>query len=620
MEGITITDEAFKSEGHPALLLAGPGTGKTYQIAKRIKFLTDNGIPPSEITVITFTSEAAGNMRKKIEDEGGNEYIEPDKRPGRVSTMHSLGHTILSENPKLFGLQRDFKVVDNETVKRILMNDAALILDKNFDDAEDAFYLRRSGSKSDDSKKIVEMYERILRACNSIDYDDQILLACKLLRENEEIREKYSSESKYLLVDEYQDINPDQFELIKILSADFPDGLFVVGDDDQSIYRFRGGSPAFIRRFQSDYGERSEVFQMDESRRCPVNILESALSVVVKFDKSRVPKSPFNYKRKDSGLVIIHDCPSDDREAEIIAGIILDKIKKAKELGKDPGDFLILIPTKFYGEKIYSVLNRYNISVDFKPLAVSEGFSKLRTIKRWLEDNSSNITTRLVIEFIIDSGSVGIPGPKSRSEEKIKIRASGEKIVSSLWAMVIEKNISLYEALKILSKTNELCNNVFKRLIELQETYIKKDVSEFLEVLSSCTKPWSTPEHFLNDVDNVIFNTDRKVMVDKNYLVRLMSYQGAKGLEAEYVFSIGLEKGTIPRNKNSEKVAEEARLFFVAMTRAKDEIHLFHCRKRSGSATFMPISRNLTRSSFLDSLPEDKIETTYHPAKSKLRS
>jgi len=215
---------------------------------------------------------------------------------------------------------------------------------------------------------------------------------------------------------------------------------------------------------------------------------------------------------------------------------------------------------------------------------------------------------------------VGIPGPKSRSEEKIKIRASGEKIVSSLWAMVIEKNISLYEALKILSKTNELCNNVFKRLIELQETYIKKDVSEFLEVLSSCTKPWSTPEHFLNDVDNVIFNTDRKVMVDKNYLVRLMSYQGAKGLEAEYVFSIGLEKGTIPRNKNSEKVAEEARLFFVAMTRAKDEIHLFHCRKRSGSATFMPISRNLTRSSFLDSLPEDKIETTYHPAKSKLRS
>lgn len=608
---IVINNEAFKIETGPTLLLAGPGTGKTYQLAKRIQFLTSLGVQPGEITVITFTTEAASSMRKKIEDKGSQEFIEPENRPGRISTMHSLGNSILADNLELANLQANYQVVENQQVREALMVDASLLCGLSSSDGYKALDERIRSVSPNTYPRVIEEYEKILRACNSIDYDDQILLSVKLLKEHSDLRKDCAKNAKYLLVDEYQDINMAQFELIKLLSSENPQGLFVVGDDDQSIYGFRGGTPGFIRNFERDFGPKVIVCSMNVSRRCLRNIFESAYCLIGKFDLKRIPKGQCTYLNTEPGLVVNHDCPSDDREAEIIASIAKDKITAAKEQGKDPGDFLVLIPTKFYGEKIHKALQRFGINSDFK-LSLSEGFFKVINIKKWLENNSSNLLTRLVIQFIVDSGSVGLPSSRAYSPTSIMLRTKGLKKIAGLWQMVTDKNISLIKALEICSKNDVFLENIFTQLTGLQDLYSKGNVSPFLQMLGSNIRPWSNNESFLKDVEKLVFDKEKSRSAD-NYVVRIMSYQGAKGLEAEYVFAVGLEEGTIPRATEEEKLAEEARLLFVAMTRAKNELHLFHCRKRTGAATLRSFSPKLGVSQFLNVLPKDKIKSNYHP-------
>lgn len=216
---IKIDQNAYQAESGPILLLAGPGTGKTYQLSKRIQYLTSKkDVSPDEITVITFTSEATTSMKRKIEEFGSPEYIDPDKRPGRISTMHSLGQTIILNQPEAFDLDSKFQVVEDQTSRQTLMNDAALLCNSTIDEATLALKERATAKITGKFVKISDKYEQILRSCNSIDYDDQIYLACTLLKQNNKLRIKYATKAKYLLVDEYQDINSAQFDLIKLLS------------------------------------------------------------------------------------------------------------------------------------------------------------------------------------------------------------------------------------------------------------------------------------------------------------------------------------------------------------------------------------------------------------------
>lgn len=254
----------------PLLFLAGPGTGKTYRLAKRIKYLVETkGVPPEEITVITFTAAAARNMRQRISDAEKPELFLPFKQqPKCIRTMHSLGYGILKEDPNSPGF-KEAAVLDSLAVQTILMEDAAQLGGYMRGDAPLAGDCRRCGNCTpcDCAKcKICEQYRNILQACRAIDYDDQILMACKVLRQNPDLLARYRQSCRHLLIDEYQDINAAQFELIKMLCEGQEEGLFVVGDDDQSIYSWRGGSPEFIRRFQRDFGGKG-------ARRTAVSLL-----------------------------------------------------------------------------------------------------------------------------------------------------------------------------------------------------------------------------------------------------------------------------------------------------------------------------------------------------------
>src|SRR6266849_1543437 len=207
---VIVSDDAYKHYPGPILVLAGPGTGKTYQLAKRIQFLTTElRATADEITVITFTQEAAQSMRKKLQEKGKPEFVPEDRRPGIISTMHSLGHKIIEENLRKAGLCADFKVLEREELREIIFIDAALRVNESEGQGLVAFDERRKGMRqlSDVSKKIGTEYERLLRACNYIDFDDQIGLACELLSQNDRIGSQWRGRARYLLVDEYQDIN-----------------------------------------------------------------------------------------------------------------------------------------------------------------------------------------------------------------------------------------------------------------------------------------------------------------------------------------------------------------------------------------------------------------------------
>lgn len=607
-----INPEAFKTELGPALLLAGPGTGKTWQLAKRIQHLTDTkSVPAEEITVITFTSEAANSMRRKIEEEGKDEYIEPDKRPKRISTMHSLGLSILKKHQELVGLQPDFIVVENQQLREMLMRDAALLLRYGPAQAKIAMRERTAAALSEVSGKIVDKYEKILRLSNAIDYDDQITLAVKLLNENEEVRQEHIKKTKHLLVDEYQDINQAQFEFIELLSRESRGGLFVVGDDDQSIYGFRGGDPKFIRSFTEHFGDGCVVYQIDVSRRCAPNILDSAVSVVANFDTSRVDKCEYKYTNAETGKVVIHNCPSDDREAEVIAAIIFGEIEAAKEGKRIAGGFFILVPNRFYAESVGRILRRGRIFLDQRSAKENSGFQKVALFNDWRLKPELNLAARMVVEMILESGSTSTPSPKGKEDQQK--RTEGMKQVAELWEVVSKNDVSFLRAMESVAKKGNLYQELSSKMQELLKLSKGKDTPRFLEKMAVYIRPWGSPESFLEGASKA--NTPIKnTKLASGHTARILTFQSAKGLEADFVFIVGLEEGTMPRSADGD-VSEEARLFFVAMTRAKKELHLFHCRKRTGAVTLRKSSHNLSRSRFLEKLPKDKFESQYHQPK-----
>ncbi|MFU8844833.1 MAG: UvrD-helicase domain-containing protein, partial [Bacteroidales bacterium] len=234
--------KSFKEFPGPILLLAGPGTGKTWQLEHRVKFLLEKiEASPSEITIITFTNEAARSMRERLlKEETG---IPHDQIPENIQTMHSLANTIVGTNTGIVGLSEDYGVLTEKYPQTILLKDASSLCGIERENYLETYNCRIKGdcnkNPGDSKCKVCDKYVELLRKCNLLDYDDQLFLACEILRNYPEIQTYWQAQTKYLLVDEYQDINAIQCELIQLLSSGQEEGLFAVGDDDQSIYSFR---------------------------------------------------------------------------------------------------------------------------------------------------------------------------------------------------------------------------------------------------------------------------------------------------------------------------------------------------------------------------------------------
>ena len=231
-------------------------------------------------------------------------------------------------------------------------------------------------------------------------------------------------------------------------------------------------------------------------------------------------------------------------------------------------------------------------------------------LEAWKKNPDSNLDTRLVIEMIIESGSTGINRSKAMTTEKLEVF----KKIADLWKQFSNEQQCLLDVLSVAASRDIFLDDVYKKLSELKKLSEGRNTPLFLEKMATYIHPWTSPQTFLDGASKVMSNTDRA----KNSsapTVRVLSFQSSKGLEAAYVFIVGLEEGAVPRS-SSTNIAEEARLLFVAMTRAKKQLHLFHCRKRSGSVTLRKFAGSLSKSRFLSHLPDTKKRDQYHQSKS----
>jgi len=581
----------------PTLVLAGPGAGKTHLLADRIKRLLDNGTDKGIITVLTFGKDANQHMIYKLTEPSGF-HIQFNKLP-HISTMHSLGLEIICEKPRDVNLLKtNLRVQEDENVKRLMYRDAALILAYTEDDSKVALECKQYGDckENPEEKKcqICEEYWEIMSKCNYIDFDDQILFACRILEKNSAVLKKYQFRAKHLLVDEYQDINTAQFRLIELLSRKSRNGLFVVGDDAQSIYGFRGGNPKFILRFGEDF-PGSETPPLPYSWRCHEEIIQDAIKVLKKYYTDWTGEQKLEYKVLCGEEPQLWQMPSDKAEAKMVAVIARQFIQEKKSI-------LILVPKKEFFPLITQELSRrgivYSCPISFLPKRVK--IAKL--FVDWVTNSSNTFTTRLVIEELINKGIAHIPGAKKdkrTTPETIKNRIIEETEIAKLWESVDKKN-DLFLVIKNLKDPNKTLIKIRDRLLNLSDLFInfkKEKCGEFIKQLSVVSGIWCNPSELMEDIIKITGLLNPQSTSGLGW-VQLNTMKKAKGLEADIVIIVGLEDDIVPNPRGD--LVEESRLFYVSMTRAKEKLYLFHSYKRPRGISYGQELTNKKRSKFLD--------------------
>jgi superfamily I DNA/RNA helicase len=585
----------------PTLVLAGPGAGKTYLLADRIKRLLDSGVSKDTITVLTFGKDASRHMREELIDPKGHFVIPPDNLPN-ISTMHALGLSIVQERPGSANLRKkDLKVQNEEDVKRLIFRDAALILEHTEEQSYDAARCKACNdcheSPGEEYCDICAKYREIMSKCNYIDFDDQIHFACDILEKFDDILGKYQTQAEHLLVDEYQDINSAQFRLIKLLSGRKPEGLFVVGDDAQSIYSFRGGDPRFILRFKDDF-PGAERATLAHSRRCPENIMEDSFKVLGKYYPKWTGKPELEYHKGKGEPPFLYHMSSDNYEARVTAAIARDAIQEKKTV-------LILAPKKDFFPLLIKELTRnqvpHNCSIDLLP-------DRMATAKRfidWVQNPGDTFLTRLVIENLVTGGVASVPGAKKdgrTKESTIKNRIAEETKIARLWNHV-DKDNDLYAVIKNSGDGDKTLATIREALVGLEESYndfTEERRGEFAKQLALITGIWIDPSKMAKDIAEVV----KLIQSEQPFgstSAQLLTMRKAKGLEAQVVIIVGLEDDIIPNPRSGDR-GEEARLLYVSMTRAKEALYLFHSFKRPRNISYGPELSKKARSRFLDTL------------------
>jgi len=585
----------------PTLVLAGPGAGKTYLLADRIKRLLDSGINKDVITVLTFGKDASRHMREELINPKGNFKIPLNNLPN-ISTMHSLGLSIVQEKPRSANLNKtDLRVQSDESVKQLLFRDAALILGYTEEQSYNSAMCKACDDCSNPPSKeyceICTKYREIMSKCNYIDFDDQIHFACDILEKHSDILIKYQTQAEHLLVDEYQDINSAQFKMIKLLSREKPEGFFAVGDDAQSIYGFRGGDTKFILHFKDDFAG-GEIATLAHSRRCPESIMEDSFRVLEKYYHDWTGKPKLEYHKEKGELPFLYHLSSDNYEAKVTAAIARDAIQEKKTV-------LILAPKKEFFPLLLKELTKkqvpHNCSIDLLP-------DRIATAKRfvdWVQNTSDTFLTRLVVEDLITGGVANVPGAKKdgrSNKSTIENRITEETNLAKFWDYV-DRNNDLYTVIKNKENSNKTLETIRKALVSFEQSYndTKKETrGEFAKQLAFITGIWIDPSNMAEDIVEIV----KLIQVEQPFgstSAQLLTMRKAKGLEADVVIIVGLEDDIIP-NPKSNNVEEEARLMYVSMTRAKEKLYLFQSFKRPRNISYGPALDKKPRSRYLETL------------------
>jgi len=594
----------------PTLVLAGPGSGKTYMLADRIARLLAKDVDPDTITALAFNRDAAHQLRRKLTSDFN---VARDKLP-HISTMNAFGFRVVKQAPHKVGLlKKDLDVQDMGIVKKLLFRDAALARGYAEKDAEAAAECKQNGDCKDDvvrvECKVCWKYHEIMAKCNLVDFDDQVLFACKLLEEVEDLRNACLAQTAHLLVDEYQDINAGQHRLIELLSRDSREHLFAVGDDAQCIYSFRGSSPRFIRGFDTDF-QGAICPPLPFSRRCPKTIMDEAGRMLKSFDESW--KGPFELENKveHDHVPVLRKLASEVGEAEEVARIAGEYAPKHS--------VLILAPKRDFFPAIAKQLRKRNVAYFCPAGELPDRVQRVKRLVDWLDKPDDDLLTRLVVEDLMNSGANKVAGAAKQkicTETTLRKRIYTETEVAKIWDGVA-RDTSFRAALRAYAGESKEIAGIRDGLSELQKSHaflerlpdVDPDDEEeleaerhggFLRRLAAFSGIWTLPTELAADLAEVAELAEGQRHGGPG-AVQLMTMRKAKGLEADIVIVVGLEDDLVPNRKRD--VAEEARLFYVAMTRAKRELYLLHAFRRPRNISYGQAIMDKPRSRFLEAI------------------
>ena len=614
--------EAVLYNEGPLLIIAGAGAGKTKTLTTKIAFLIEEkNVDPRNILAITFTNKAAKEMKDRLFLQIGSLSKEL-----QVSTFHSFGLKLLRENFEILGYDRNFVIMDSDdsltVVKKILK-------DMNYDPKiynPKAIRNKISSCKnemmspevydryavSDYEKVIKEVYEKYqikLQRNNSVDFDDLLLLPIELFKKNPEILDRYQDLYQYILIDEYQDTNEAQYILTKLLSAKNRK-ITCVGDDSQSIYSFRGANYKNIINFEKDYKDAKTIL-LEQNYRSTSNILDAA-NQVIKNNKMRKDKNLWTSRGEGEKIKYYRSFNERDE-----AQYVIRKIKEMVNRGIEYKDMAILYRTNAQSRVLEEEMLKENFP--YKVIG-SINFYNRKEIKdllaylRLIHNSKDNISLLRVINT-----------PK---------RGIGLKTIENLTYKADEQYTSIYEAIdsgkelefkNLIERLKEVSQNLtLTELIDkvLDASGMRQELEsegsleaevrlENLEEFKSITKTFEEREGLVSLEDFLLETTlvsDVEEYKDDPNRISLMTVHSVKGLEFDRVFVVGMEEGIFPHMNSlmeSSEIEEERRLCYVAITRAKEELHLINARRRTlfGKEQANPVSR------FISEIGKELIET-----------
>lgn len=626
----------FTTEG-PLLILAGAGSGKTTVLVNRIAYILQSGLcNPWNILAITFTNKAAGELKDRIcaaVPQGGADIW--------AATFHSTCARILRRYGDRLGYSSHFTVYNTDDQKRLIKDiEKQLNIDEKYTPAKaviaeiskakdkmqtpsDILKAAELDSRKLQIAKVYEVYQSRLKTADAMDFDDLLCKTVELFEQFPEILGFYQNQFKYIMVDEYQDTNKVQYKFVSMLAQKYGN-ICVVGDDDQSIYKFRGATIENILSFENTF-KGAKVIRLEQNYRSTSTILDAANGVI---SNNTVRKGKTLWTQNPKGDKIeIHTCDTERDEAVFIAKTIMDGVAE----GKKYSDFAILYRTNAQSNAIEQALSRSGI-----PHRIIGGHrfydrEEIRDMVAYLQVvNNPHDDVRLsriinVPKRGIGARSVAVAAeiaaglgesiytiikdadayPQlSRAAGKLKefvklidgiieAEQSGDYTLNEVYRLIIEH--TNYEAYLKAEKENadvriENIEELSSNIIKFEEDYAEEaDLSGFLEEIS-----------LLSDIDNYDAESDTCVM---------MTLHSAKGLEFPVVFITGMEDGLFPSIAsvmNPEEIGEERRLAYVGITRAKKKLYLTKTKYRMlfGSTTFNKESR------FLNEIPSELVERT----------
>ena len=586
--------KAIEHGAGPLMVLAGPGSGKTFVITHRIKYLIEGpGINPAHILVVTFSRAAAKEMKDRFEKLC-------KKSPVTFGTFHSVffnllktaygfGSEQIASDELRYTLIKELikrNSIENEDINTLagnLLNEIALVKQDNISIKN---YYSNSIS-SDTFKKIYSDYESELEARGKLDFEDMLSLTYELLSERSDILKAVQNRYRYILVDEFQDINFLQYNIIKLMAGE-KQNITVVGDDDQSIYRFRGARPEIMLGFERDFRNVKKVF-LDINFRSSTQIV-NASTKLISFNSKRFPKS-FKAKNGDGAPVSLIEFKNPFLEVNSIIKDIKDYIKS----GQDINNIAVLYRTNLSPRLLIERLMRNNI-----PFTIRDAIPNL--FDHWVaKDIISYI--KLAINMGDKSDLLRISNKPNRYISRDSLSSSRANIETLFdyyddKSYMIKRIVELREHLRTIKNLKPATALRYIRNVVGYDEYIEEycdmngvesdDCYSILGDLENSAAEYNTFNDWFVHMDEYkdeLIEAKRKSN-ENDKGVRLMTFHSSKGLEFDIVYIIDVNEGSVPykKAKGVDEIEEERRMFYVAMTRARKKLFICYCVENFGKS------------------------------------